>query len=104
MPFFEGRPVLSCRDGRQDFPELIDPVRRQLDGEVVCVDDPSQDHFESAPRAIALQEFLDGYGLASLRRIARVQRVEDIVNRVEEGTANSLAVCEAVGAWGILWV
>ncbi len=29
---------------------------------------------------------------------------EDIVNRVEEGTANSLAVCEAVGAWGILWV
>jgi hypothetical protein len=68
----------------QQVKELSQPVGWELNGEMDCVDDPSQDHFTCCPRGVPFIHFLDRSRLLVILVAKVVQGAKDLVQVLKE--------------------
>ncbi len=84
MPLFYAGAPLRCREGVEDFGQMLHPVRGEGNGHGHSVDDPTKDELYCTPGAIASFELFEGDGFAPLRAIVVRQGAKDIVDGMKE--------------------
>lgn len=88
VPFFTRSPFLGPRNGSENLGESVDAVLGELDSHGDCINQPAQDNFDGGPGDVALAELFETDGFAAGPVVVVVIGSEDVVDGVEQGSAD----------------
>ena len=86
MPLSSGEAFPRGTDPRKHFAQPFQSMRGQVEGHLNSVEIPPQEALAGGPGGIALEKLLDGGWFFPVRRVARLQLSEYIINGMQCGS------------------